>query len=620
MPEPADRKTMVISVGAIVLATAAAYANSFHAALVFDDGASIAENATIHKLWPLATVLSPPANGATVSGRPLLNLSFALNYAWGGLNVQGYHLTNLAIHLLAGLTLFGITRRTLLGISSSTEAPAVNPTLVAGIIALLWCVHPLQTESVTYLSQRAESLMGLWYLVALYGFIRGTESAHPAGWYLVAIGACVLGMATKEVMASAPLIIFLYDRTFVAGSFRQAWKCRWAVHVSLASSWFVLAALVTGAAARGGTAGFGTTMAWPAYITTQLPAICHYLWLSFWPTPLIFGWGAYVASGLWPIATSGAFVLALAAGCLFALRYSPRWGFLGAWFFAILAPSSSIVPIATETVAEHRMYLPLAAVLAAAVLALYSWLGSRCLPWLALAAVGLTVLTVRRNADYRSNFSLWGDTVMKQPNNPLARFNFGVALTQRGDTQAATAQYEEAVKLKADYPEALLNLGNCRMRAGRTFDAIHAFQQALKFKSPNPEACCALGMALFNSGHPAEGIHWLQEALRLRPDFTEAHHNLGLVFAHLGRQDEALGEFRSVVRSRPADGESFANLGLTLAYFGRIDEAVSAYNEALKLQPDSAEIHRDLGNALLKKGLLQEATEHFQAARLLEKK
>ena len=154
----------------IALAGLAAYANSFSGSFVFDDADSIAENPTIRRLWPPGAALSPPGGGITVSGRPFLNLTLACNYALGGTNVSGYHAANLAIHVLAGLVLFGIARRTLRS----------NPVL-AFAIALIWTVHPLQTESVTYIVQRAESLMGLFYLLTLYCFIRGAGAgARPA--------------------------------------------------------------------------------------------------------------------------------------------------------------------------------------------------------------------------------------------------------------------------------------------------------------------------------------------------------------------------------------------------------------------------------------------------------
>ena len=222
----------------IVLAVLAAYRNSFSGPFIFDDIASIVDNPTIRRLWPVSVPLWPPfSGGQTVGGRPILNLSLAVNYAWGGADVRGYHAVNLGIHILAALTLFGLVRRTLerAKLADGRAACPGRALPTALVVALLWALHPLQTESVTYIIQRAESLMGLFYLLTLYCFVRftergssfvplrGTSADEEAGgvvWAWLSVVCCLLGMATKEVMVSAPVIVFLYDRTFVSGTFR----------------------------------------------------------------------------------------------------------------------------------------------------------------------------------------------------------------------------------------------------------------------------------------------------------------------------------------------------------------------------------------------------------------
>ena len=196
----------------VVVAGLAAYHNSFTGAFVFDDLPSITENITIRHLWPLTGPLTPPhGGGLTVEGRPLINLSLALNYAVGGLNVWGYHAFNLAVHILAALVLYGIVRRTLL----TERLRGRFGNAAAGLalaVALIWVVHPLQTEAVTYIVQRAESLMGLCYLLTLYCFMRGAVPGATKLWQVGAVAACAMGMASKEVMISAPIIALLYDR------------------------------------------------------------------------------------------------------------------------------------------------------------------------------------------------------------------------------------------------------------------------------------------------------------------------------------------------------------------------------------------------------------------------
>ena len=158
-----------------------ANAGTFSVPFLFDDSSSVLDNASIRS-WPtLAELMSPPANGTT-GGRPVLNLTFAVNYAISGLEPWSYHAINLLIHILAALTLFGLVRRTLL-LGSLRSRWGDSATWFAAIVALIWALHPVQTQSVTYISQRAESLMGLFYLATLYCFIRGLEGRasvrHP---------------------------------------------------------------------------------------------------------------------------------------------------------------------------------------------------------------------------------------------------------------------------------------------------------------------------------------------------------------------------------------------------------------------------------------------------------
>ena len=217
------------AIGVLVLLTLAAYSNSFSGVFVFDDLSSIAENPTIRQLWPIGQC-PPPCRlshslNQQIHGRPLLNLSFAVNYALGGLAVVGYHALNLAVNLANALLLFGLLRRTF-ALPVLREKFGDHALALAFAIALLWAVHPLQSASVTYIVQRAESLVSLFYLLTLYCMVRGVESGKPAGWYAGAVLACLLGMSTKEVMVTAPVVVLLYDWMFLAGSLTEALRRR----------------------------------------------------------------------------------------------------------------------------------------------------------------------------------------------------------------------------------------------------------------------------------------------------------------------------------------------------------------------------------------------------------
>src|SRR5215469_4475262 len=374
-PTNASRAGIFVAAALLTAAALAAWANSFRGPFVFDDLPAIVENATIRTLaFPIA--LAPPHTGQPANGRPLVNFSFAVNWALAGADVRGYHVLNLAIHALAALALFGVVRRTLQSRPLAAKF-AADATPLAFALAALWMLHPLQTESVTYISQRAESLAGLCLLFTLYASIRGADSPTPMRWHALAVVTCLLGMATKEVMYASPLLVLLHDRTFIAGTFREALRRRPWFYAGLAATWLLLGWLVKQAGNRGATAGFGLGITPWHYLLTQCGAIIHYVRLTVWPTPLVLDYGTVTTSSLAQVWPQAALLLALFGATLIALAWYPPWGFLGAWFFLLLMPTSSVLPLATQTVAEHRMYLPLAAIITVVVVGVWHVLGRR---------------------------------------------------------------------------------------------------------------------------------------------------------------------------------------------------------------------------------------------------
>ncbi|HWA10067.1 MAG TPA: tetratricopeptide repeat protein [Opitutaceae bacterium] len=541
-----------------------------------------------------------------------MNESLAINYALGGTKVEGYHAMNLGIHLLAALVLFGLVRRTLQQPVLQRHAGAALP--LAFLTALLWAVHPLQTESVDYVVQRAESLMGLFYLLTLYSFVRWARRGARA-WAVAAVVSCLLGMATKEVMASAPLIVWLYDRTFVSGSFREAWRRHRRLHIALMATWLLLGWLVLDAGGRGGTAGFAAGVAWWQYALTQASAIVHYLRLSLWPFPLVFDYGTELATRPTEAAPAVLLIVGLVAGTGLALWRRPVIGFIGAWFFAILAPSSSFVPVATQTIAEHRMYLSLAAVILAGVLVLYHLLGRRSLPLLLGLAVAFAFLTVQRHRAYSSALALWRDTVAKRPLNPRAQNSLGTVLLMQHQLQDAIACFEAAIRSNPDYSLAQNNLGVALVQFGRPGDAIVHYEAALRLSPADGEIPHNLGDALILAGRIPEAMVQYQHALALRPEFADAQaNNLGSAFLQAGQTARAIGFFEAALQAKPDFAEAHSNLGNALAQTGRLPEAITHYEAALRSQPDDAETHFNLGNALYQTGHLREAMLHYDAA------
>ena len=663
-PSSAPRHAVLLAVGLLAAAALAAYLNTFTAPFVLDDAGSVSENPTIRQLWPLWGAFSPPGGGVTVSGRPVVNFTLAVNYAISGEEVWSYHALNLVIHFLAALTLFGVVRRTLgrpLLRPRFGEARLALATAIAGI----WMLHPLQTESVTYVSQRSESLAGLFCLLTLYAFIRATESSgtlRPMAWRAASWAACLLGMATKEVMVATPLLVLLYDLTLVrggsGGGLAAAWRQRRGYYVALAATWIVLGLLVAGSHDRGGTAGFQSGLTPAIYLKSQCHAIAVYFQLCFWPHPLVFDYGQAVISrfaDVWP--------QAVMVGCLLLATAVALWrrsaaGFVGAVFFAILAPSSSLVPVVSQTMAEHRMYLPLAAFVVLVVLGVHAGFGRRSLVLWPMLAVGLGWLTFERNATYGSALALWGDTVARAPHNARARYNLSIVYSERGQYRQAieqdeaglrldngwaaarqapatlnklahdlaesgrlpeaVAHYEQALRLNPNYALVHLNLARAFVRLDRYAEALRHFEEAARLKPGGWDTESELGNALLHEGRAREALIHCQTTVQLRPAWAPGFNNLAYALVLAGRGGEAIAAYREAARIDPRYAAAWLGLGYALIGAGRPGEAVAPCTESVRLQPGSADAHNVLGIAFAQTGRTADAIASFEQALRLD--
>ena len=621
-------KTILAAFGLVVLG-AAAYFNSLRGPFIFDDTSAITHNFAIRHWRPIGLILAGP--------RPVVDLTFRLNYSLNRLNVQGYHLFNLAIHILAALALFGIVRRTLAMPVFAGRFDDTAATVLGFCAALIWMVHPLQTESVTYIVQRAESLMGLFYLLTLYVLIRAASSPRPAAWYAAAVAACALGMGCKQVMVTAPATLLLYDRTFIAGSFREALRRRWGFYLALAATWLILAhSILEAFSPHPASAGFALAGVTPlGYARSEPGVVLRYLELVFRPTGLCLDYA-------WPVATRpreivpGAIVIgALLAVTLWAVVRRPKWGFPGAWFFLLLAPTSSVLPI-RDLAFEHRMYLPLAAPAVAAVVAAClaaerllrrpresqearkrAALGITAL--LALcAAAGLGAMTLQRNAQYRSEISIWEDATQKRPENPRAWSNLGDAYANAARFDEAINACDKALELEPNYPLAYSSRGLARAGIGRLSEAIQDYDRAIALKPDDAQAYNNRGVAYARAGRSDEALRDYDEAVKLNPDYAEAYSNRGSVYTRLGRPADAIRDYDRAIALNADFAEAYYNRAIADGRLGRWSEAVRDYTRLLALNPGNAAAYNGRGKALANASRPDEAMRDFDEAIALD--
>jgi tetratricopeptide (TPR) repeat protein len=604
-----------------------AYHNSFGGVFLLDDLRSIVDNDAVH-------TLAASWRELLFGLRPLTNLTLAVNYALGGLAPWGYHAVNLAVHVLAGLTLYGLVRRTLQLPAGGSRTANVAADL-AFAAALLWLVHPLNTQSVTYVIQRAQALAGLFTLLSLYCLLRGaTSPGHGLWWYTGAVAACGLGLASKEDAVVTPLAALAFDRVFLAPSWAALFRRRWALYLAPAACLVVLVpSLVIAfrfhpAGGEDVSAGFGLRDFGPLqYALSQPGVLLRYLGLAAWPRSLCLDYGWPVARAPAEIVPPALVVGALLAATAWALWRRPGLGFLGLWFFLTLAPSSSFLPI-LDLAVEHRTYLPLASLVVLAVLA-GEWAlaalrdrGRLTAPAAARLGVVLTVAaaaalgarTVLRNADYQSADRMWSDVLAQRPENCRARVNLASDYLKEGKLDDVIDLCSFVVERQPDNDEAEGLLGIAYVNGGDPEEGIAHLTRAVEVRPNRADHRYNLANALVRVGKTEEAVEGFTTAVQLAPGYAEAHNALGATLGRLGRLQEAVSHLEAAVRLKPGLVDAHVNLAVSLRKQGRLDDARGHNELAVRLAPQSAEAHNQLGLTLQRQGNPAEAAESFGRA------
>ena len=551
---------------ALVVATTLAYVPALRAPFVVDDNWAIEPAGH----WQAA-------EGMPTAGRPMALATLAANYAVNrALGVDqrpdphgpnkgvSYRLFNLFVHLFAGALLFAVLRRGMREGAIPDEWRAIADP-VAGIVTALWLLHPIQSEVINYIVQRTEAQASLCYLAVLYASQRAWPGAlwSRVRWYAVAVIACVLGMLSKEIVISAPLAVMLYDRAFRLPSWRALlWpgNGRGFLYVALWISCLVPLALVA-RTGRGEPPDLHLLVPWYAYLYTQCWAIAHYLRLVVWPNALSADYGFRAIHGARGV--PGLLLLSvLGAATLAAWARVQRWGwfaFLASMFFMLLAPSSSVVPVALEIAAERRIYLALAPVLVVAVVGV-EWIRRRVAPqvsrrWLwgggAGVAGALAVATAMRSRTYTSPEALWRSAAQAVPENSRALGFLGVALFNSRPPKVAAA--ESAFVMAFAHDSSCQ--GGCREYAtllaseGKFSEAVPLLErQVVQYGSRAMNDVLLnqqLALDLMRLNDYKDAVPDLERLVQLDPNVPHFV-ALGVACLSAGRREEAVATFRHI--------------------------------------------------------------------------
>jgi len=596
-----------LAVLVLILAGGLAYANALAGQFIFDDR-QILEKANLHHLWPLTDVIAG-------SNRPVFDLSLAFNYAWSGTDPFGYHLFNVCVHVLSAILLFFLVRKTLV---SPVVAPKLQEgaTAIAWAIALLWELHPIQTGAVTYIVQRAESLMGLFFLAAFLCTAIGYSAKKRIFWDTASIAFAVLSVATKEVGVMVPPLMVLYERAFHFGSFKELWQKRKGYYFFLFLIWLVPVYLLSTTETHNLSAGF----AMPAlgsfeYARSQPGVVLHYLRLLFWPVGLCLDYQ-------WPVANTPEEVLPplfvifmLLVSSLYLWKKKPALGFLGAWFFGILSITSSFFPI-QDLAFEHRMYLPSIAVIAAVVLAVSFFFKNsyKAVGIILLVAAVMGWLTHERNKVYRDPLTMWQDIVVKRPMNVRAKSDLGLQLALKGEFEAAEEYLQQAVAAVPHFDKALNNLGLLYYQKGEHQRSVIYFEAAIKSNPEYADAYGNLGLTLITMGRQKEGTEYFRKAVALDPENADNFNNLGVSAMEAGDMAAAEENFRKAIRLRPHFDRPYNNLALVLMRQEKYQDAEEYLLAVLRLNPNYGRAWNTYGVVLQMTGRMKQAKACFERA------
>jgi len=618
-------KTQQVKLLFLALIGVLIYSNTFKAPFLFDDVPSIVQNPYIRLTNINAEeILGVASRLKAYSNRPIGHISFALNYYLHKYDTMGYHLVNILIHIITGVLLYLLIETTLklptsipslhhsntppLETGSSTlPCHCVTPSTIALSAAIMWLVHPVQTQSVTYVVQRMTAMAAMFYLLCLFCYVKGrlaTRGTKSLPWFAAAALAAILAIGSKEIAATLPFFVLLYEWYFFQdlspGYLKLALPYMAAAIILFGLLVFVYLGSNPLNAVLSGYAGqpFSLTQR----VLTEFRVVIYYISLLVYPHPsrLNLDHDFSLSQSLTdPVTTlfSMAAIIILTVMAIHTAKKQRLISFCILWFLGNLAIESSIIPI--EIIYEHRCYLPsMFFFLPILYLAFqHTKCGSTAIAVAGAIIVLSSVWTYQRNAVWKDPVTLWTDSVRKSAGKPRPYNNLGLALAREGRFEEAVYNYEQALHLDPEYAKAHNNLGFALAEQESLKEAIGHYRQALEIKPDFPEAHNNLGNALVAQKKVQKAVDHYFEALRLYPGYAKAHNNLGNALAIQGRFENAIYHYSKALQIDSGYAGAHNNWGNALAVQGRYKEAIEHYSKALEIIPGHARAQQNLKRA-----------------------
>lgn len=623
---------LLILVGSII------YANTLHAPFVFDDKPAITENPSIRmeEITPKSIIDAATGYGKS---RPVSMLSFGFNYFFGKYNVFGYHLLNIFIHITNGILLFYFLKLTLTLYNrqsrSKSKLDQIATSSLSFFTALLWLANPVQTQSVTLIVQRMNSMGAMFYILALLLYAKGrvaqqlmlqkgdATSKPYLWWFAGCLLAGTLALGCKESTAMLPIFIFLYEWYFFQELDKNWLKRRLKYIVAIVLLFCLVAGIYLGFDPMG---KFNTLRDYSfkefsmgERLLTQARVVIYYLSLIFYPSPsrLNLDHDFPLSYSLFNPITTFLSLILIVALIVLGLYLAKRQGLISFcifWFLGNLLIESSVIPLAI--IFEHRLYLPSMLVGLIPCLVIYRYLKPQ---WVIVGICSILVAIVsywthERNEVWRDEETLWADCVKKSPNKARPYTNLGKALVNQRRYDEALSNLLKAIEIDPNYPEAHINLGFLYEKQGETEKAVEQLRKAIQINPYFAKAYSNLGVALLKQNKTDEALKNFQQALQVDPNLTAAYINIAAALTEQNKLEEAIKNYTQALQINPNIAQAEFLMGAALVKLGRTQQGISHLKKALQIDPDYAEAHNNLGGQLLQEGKIDAALKHLTRA------
>jgi protein O-mannosyl-transferase len=616
-------------IGSVVtLLIAVLYSQVIQSPLLFDDIPNIRDNKLVRITDLLPGTLVDAGIKSVASNRPVANISFAINYYFHGYHVMGYHIVNMVIHLLTGLFLFLLLQETLRITKNKSLSFLVsesdNVPMLAFTAALIWLVHPLATQSVSYIVQRMTSMSAMFYALSLLCYVRGRVAREKNSKWML-FGACiisgVLAVGSKEIAVTLPFFILLYEWFFFR-DLDTTWLRRNLPYISIVIAIGIILTLfyLRGVHQSSFTEWYSDRdFNLGQRVLTEFRIVLMYLGLIFVPNPgrLNLDYDFPLSYTLINPPTTLLAILVVAGLIIFAIFLAKRErliSFAILWFFGNLAIESSVIPL--ELVYEHRTYLPSMFVVFLAVIMVNHYLKPRWAQVLVFCCVTavFSFWTFQRNIVWHDEISLFQDCLMKSPHKSRTHNNYGLALMGKGRVDEAIAQCSQAVELAPNIPGHHISLGTAYMKKGELDKAIAQYQMAINLDTKDMQFPLNMAKALEKKGKPREAMKYYAEVLRKEPKNVLALNGMGGALATLGRYDEAMRYLAVSQKDEPDNPETYNHIGNILLMQGKIEAAKKHYLAAIEKNNEYKEAYYNLGMAMIQQGRTNEGISYIEKA------